>query len=207
MQNNCLKGKSIMKSKDRIIFEAFKLFCLKPYNQVTFADIEKATNLSRGAILYHFKSKENIFYNVIDTYVLNRNSIASIEQTKRENLHTFIPAFIENLKGNKQQMKKWGIKNMNMALLNIESNAYAFYPKMQEKAAKWHNEQLQIWQEVIANAAKNNEIRNDIDLKVLASFFEKIYIGLSFLSVPNPQGIKIEELQKDFDNLYRLLKI
>ncbi len=197
----------MMKSKDRIIFEAFKLFCLKPYNQVTFADIEKATNLSRGAILYHFKTKENIFYNVIDKYVLNRNSIASIENTKRERLQTFILAFIEHLKRNKQQMKKWGIKNMNMALLNIESNAYTFYPQMQEKAAVWYDEQLQIWQEVITNAAKNNEIRNDIDLNVLAGFFKKIYLGLSFLSIPKLQGIKIEELQKDFDNLYRLLKI
>ncbi len=195
-----------MKSKDRIIFEAFKLFCLKPYNQVTFADIEEATNLSRGAILYHFKAKENIFYNVIDKYVLNRNSIVSIEDTKKESLQTFIPAFIELLKNNKQQMKKWGIKNMNMALLNIESNAYAFYPKMQEKAAIWHNEQLQIWQEVITNAVNSNEIRDTIDTKVVAGFFEKIYIGLSFLSIPKLQGIEIAELQKDFDNLYRLLK-
>ncbi|PID57445.1 MAG: hypothetical protein CR986_08885 [Ignavibacteriae bacterium] len=196
-----------MKSKDRIIFEAFKLFCLKPYNQVTFADIEKATNLSRGAILYHFKTKENIFYSVINKYVLNRNSIAFIEKTKRENLQTFILAFIELLKRNKRQMKKWGIKNMNMALLNIESSAYAFYPQMQEKAVVWHDKQLQVWQEVIANAANNNEIRNDIDLKVFAGLFEKIYLGLSFLSISRLQGVEIEELQKDFDNLYRLLKI
>ncbi|PIE86353.1 MAG: hypothetical protein CSA05_00870 [Bacteroidia bacterium] len=196
-----------MKSKERIIFEAFKLFCLKPYNQVTFADIEKATNLSRGAILYHFKTKENIFYRVIEDYILNLNSIKSIEEEKRENLKLFIEAFIDFVKQNKLQMKKWGLKNMNLALLNIESNAYAFYPQMHEKSAVWHNEQLQIWQEVIANAAKNNEIRNDIDLNILADFFNKIYLGLSLLSVPNPQGIKIEELQKDFDNLYSLLKI
>ncbi len=196
-----------MKSKDRIIFEAFKLFCLKPYNQVTFADIEKATNLSRGAILYYFKAKENIFYRAIEDYILNGNSIKSIEEEKRKNLKLFIEAFIDFVRQNKLQMKKWGIKNMNMALLNIESNAYAFYPQMQEKTTVWNDEQLQIWQEVIANAVKNNEIRNDIDLNVLAGFFKKIYLGLSFLSIPKLQGIEIEELQKDFDSLYRLLKI
>ncbi len=196
-----------MKSKDRIIFEAFKLFCLKPYNQVTFADIEKATNLSRGAILYHFKAKENIFYRVIEDYILNLNSIKSIEEEKRKNLKLFINAFIDFVKQNKLQMKKWGLKNMNLALLNIESNAYAFYPEMQEKATEWYEEQLQIWQEVIANAVKNNEIRNDIDLNIVADFFNKIYLGLSLLSVPKLQGIEIDELQKDFDNLYYLLKI
>lgn len=195
-----------MKSKDRIIFEAFKLFCLKPYDQVIFSDIEKATNLSRGAILYHFKAKENIFYRVIEDYVLNRHSIQSIEEDKRENLKLFIDAFIDFVRQNKLQMKKWGVKNMNMALLHIESSAYTFYPEMQEKAAKWYNEELQVWQEVISNALKNNEIKNNINPKVIAQLFEKIYFGLSFLSVPKLQGIEIEELQEDFDSIYNLLK-
>ncbi len=195
-----------MKSKDRIIFEAFKLFCLKPYDQVKFSDIEKATNLSRGAILYHFKAKENIFYRAIEDYILNRNSIKSIEEEKRKNLKLFIDAFIDFARQNKLQMKKWGIKNMNMALLHVESSAYTFYPEMQEKAAKWYNEELQVWQEVIFNALKNNEIKNNINPKVVAQLFEKIYFGLSFLSVPKLQGIEIEELQEDFDSIYNLLK-
>ncbi len=195
-----------MKSKDRIIFEAFKLFCLKPYDQVKFSDIEKATNLSRGAILYHFKAKENIFYRAIEDYILNRNSIKSIEEEKRKNLKLFIDAFIDFARQNKLQMKKWGIKNMNMALLHVESSAYTFYPEMQEKAAKWYNEELQVWQEVITNALKNNEIKNNINPKVIAQLFEKIYFGLSFLSVPKLQGVEIEELQEDFDSIYNLLK-
>lgn len=195
-----------MKSKDRIIFEAFKLFCLKPYDQVTFADIEAVTNLSRGAILYHFKAKEIIFNRVIETYVLSTNSIAEIDVKKRTNLQEFINAFIEHLKGNKLQMKKWGIKNMNMGLLHIESSAYTFYPDMQDKARKWYNEQLEVWEIVLANAIESNEIRKDINVKVVANFFEKIYLGLSFFSVSNIQGIEIEELQKDFKYLYDLLK-
>ncbi len=136
MENN----KKDMKSKDRIIFEAFKFFCLKPYDQVTFTDIEEATNLSRGAILYHFKAKENIFYWVIDTYVLATNSVSSIEVAKREKLQTFITTFIEGVKENKLQMEKWGIKNMNLALLNIDASAFTFYPNMQEKAKEWYDE-------------------------------------------------------------------
>lgn len=195
-----------MKSKDRIIFEAFKLFCQKPYDQVTFADIEVATNLSRGAILYHFKAKEIIFNRVIETYVLSTNSITGIDIKKRENLQEFIIAFLEHLKTNKLQMKKWGIRNMNMALLHIESSAYTFYPDMQDKARKWYDEQLEVWEAVLANAVESNEVRKDINVKVVARFFEKIYFGLSFLSVPNIQGIEVEELQEDFQSLYEFLK-
>lgn len=195
-----------MKSKDRIIFEAFKLFCQKPYDQVTFADMEVATNLSRGAILYHFKAKEIIFNRVIETYVLSTNSITGIDIKKRENLQEFIIAFLEHLKTNKLQMKKWGIRNMNMALLHIESSAYTFYPDMQDKAKKWYDEQLEVWETVLANAAESNEIRTNINVKVIARLFETVYIGSSFLGVTNLQGIEIEELQEDFQSLYEFLK-
>lgn len=52
-------------TKKTIIVEAFKLFASKPYDQVTFADLEKATNLSRGAIMYHIKTKDNLFIEVM----------------------------------------------------------------------------------------------------------------------------------------------
>lgn len=195
-----------MKSKDRIIFEAFKLFCEKPYDQVTFADLEAATNLSRGAILYHFKAKENIFYRVIENYVLANNTITLINKEKRENLQEFIAEFIEQVKINKLEMKKWGIKNMNKALLHIESSAYAFYPEVKDKAEKWYIDQFNVWEEVISKAVKNREIRSDINITVIARLFEKVYFGLSFLSIPYIQGIEIEELQNDFREIYNLLK-
>ena len=47
-------------TKNRLLIEAFKLFAHKPYDRVTFADLEEVTGLSRGAILYHIKTKENL---------------------------------------------------------------------------------------------------------------------------------------------------
>ena len=52
-------------TKNRLLIEAFKLFAHKPYDRVTFADLEEVTGLSRGAILYHIKTKENLFLNVV----------------------------------------------------------------------------------------------------------------------------------------------
>jgi AcrR family transcriptional regulator len=40
-----------MGTKNFVFFEAFKLFSKKPYDQVTYSDLEQATGLSRGAIL------------------------------------------------------------------------------------------------------------------------------------------------------------
>lgn len=55
-------------SKQKILLESFKLFATKPFSDITFTDIEKVTGLSRGAILYHFKSKDEILASIIDRF-------------------------------------------------------------------------------------------------------------------------------------------
>lgn len=194
-----------MKSKDRIILEAFKLFCTKTYDQVTFSDLEKTTKLSRGAILYHFPSKENIFYEVINRYVLAEHAIKTIESSNKKNLFKFINSFIDKVAHEKKIMSDIGLNNMNLALLNIETNAYSFYPDMQKIAQDWYNEEFKIWEEVINNAISTKEIKN-IDKPTIARLFEKIYFGSSFLSIPLKNGIEPDELKKDLLFVYELLK-
>lgn len=64
-------------SKNKILLEAFKLFASKPFEKVTFADLEKATGLSRGAILYHIQTKENLFEMVLENLIFKRSTIVS----------------------------------------------------------------------------------------------------------------------------------
>ena len=40
-------GKS---TKDKLLIEAFKLFTSKPYDRVTFADLEQATEIGRAHV-------------------------------------------------------------------------------------------------------------------------------------------------------------
>lgn len=61
-------NKPVGKSRDIIVKEAFKLFLQKNVEKVTVPELEQATKLCRGAIFYHFKDKEAIFTEVIETY-------------------------------------------------------------------------------------------------------------------------------------------
>lgn len=194
-----------MKTKDRLILEAFKLFCSKPYDQVTFSDLEKVTGLSRGAVLYHFSAKENIFFQVIDTYIFATHSIASIPTHERQNLFSFIISFIDKVKKEKQKMNELGLDNMNLALLTIEASAFTFYPDMQNKANDWLKKEENIWKEVIDNAIANQEIKN-IDKDILSKLFQKIYLGCSYISATLPKGIDLDSLKDDFMFLYSAIK-
>lgn len=82
-------------SKQKILLESFKLFVSKSLSDITFSDIEKATNLSRGAILYHFKTKDQIFTEIVNQFILDKdNKLPVINQEKNlwENIEFFIDA-------------------------------------------------------------------------------------------------------------------
>lgn len=83
-------------TKRRLLIEAFKLFALRPYDRVTLADLENATGLSRGAILYHIKTKENLFLNVVNKFVFERNGVSNLPEKFHSNLKLFITHFVES---------------------------------------------------------------------------------------------------------------
>ena len=108
-------------SKQKILLESFKLFATKPFSDITFTDIEKVTGLSRGAILYHFKSKDEILASIIDRFIINKEyDLPTIDVSKSmwDNIKNFIAV--------KQRQQEFftsiGIQNINRAFIYIAAN-------------------------------------------------------------------------------------
>ena len=55
-----------MNLKDKIIKESLKLFSLKGFLSTSLQDILTAANTSKGGFYNHFKSKEDLFFQVLD---------------------------------------------------------------------------------------------------------------------------------------------
>ena len=56
-----MKGTKGSETKALIREAAFKLFLTKEYNMVPLKEIEKRLNLSRGCMIYHYPSKQELF--------------------------------------------------------------------------------------------------------------------------------------------------
>ncbi len=56
----------MMSLKEKIILESLKLFSLKGFFSTSLQDILQAANTSKGGFYNHFKSKEDLFYAVLD---------------------------------------------------------------------------------------------------------------------------------------------
>ena len=70
-----MKGTKGTETKALIRETAFKLFLTKEYNMVPLKDIEQSLNLSRGCMSYHYPTKQELFMDVIDQYILRKQDI------------------------------------------------------------------------------------------------------------------------------------
>ena len=199
----------LSKTKCAVLLEAFKQFATKPYDQVTFTELESSTGLSRGAILYHIKNKENLFRCVIDDYVLSKSILTATFESEIKNysLWNFIQKFIEVCTEDKNELKEMGIANPNLAMLTIEIAAFYYYPMMREKAEEWYENDLAIWVNVLEKAIKEKEIKEDIDIKLTANLFTNIYLGTSHSGISKIKGYDINLIKKEFQFIYNTIKI
>lgn len=62
-------------TKEMIIDEARAQFIEKDFHQVSMRSIAKKLGCSHGAIYYHFKNKDELFYEIIDGYFAELNRL------------------------------------------------------------------------------------------------------------------------------------
>jgi len=198
-------NKIVMKqdTKDLILKESFKLFAWKRYEQVTVSDLERVTKLTRGAIFYYMKNKEHLFTEVLDKYMLVRNTPQIDEQTT---LLLYIDLFLEQIKKSKKQMGLLGVRNMNFAYANIANQAIYYYPEFVKLAKEKENEELKSWIKVLCNAVQSGEIVNTIDVELIANIFQLMYTGLCNKGIILAEGIDLDETHKSFLSIYSLIK-
>lgn len=184
-------------TKKKLLLQSFVLFSTKPYDKVTFSDIEKVSGLSRGAVLYHFASKQEIFNAVIETSLLNRSLFLDLPIKENNPLENFILDFIKNYSSAIKEMVKCGIKNMNLAYYNIESQALYFYNQYDKLSRQMRSTEVKIWTMVIKKAQEKNEIKNNINPESLATLFLDTYYGYTFAAAKEEKDCDSDCLLKE----------
>lgn len=192
-------------NKKKILLESFKLFASKPFGEVSYSEIQKATGLSRGAILYHVQSKENLFNLVLHKLIFERNSISQFDTHQK--LWDNIVAYIEEREREQNEFKEMGIENINKAFINIECAGFYFQEKMHDLAVKWITSELNFWNKLIKRAIDNNEIVDNIDIDKEARLFLNVFLGASYVGIGLPLGYDLKLLKEDFRYLYDKIKL
>lgn len=157
-----------LKSKKDIIEKSFALFLEKGYKNVTIINIMEATQLSKGAIYHHFKSKEEIYLATLDRYYFNLLQTETFNDSTgdfRKDIQ-FLSGFVANLFGSIESIGPGG---MNFPIRNFFS--YQLESEKNDEIRAKISESVVIYRQVVKNlvlaAKRRKELSEEVDAEIL----------------------------------------
>ena len=172
--------------KEELFNATFRLFILHGYDGVSLGDIEKATGMSRGAIFHYADSKLDLFRQVVEQYVLDRQSIdMKIRVGEDPTLREFIDAYIDGVKRTMTElMTLMGegvtLAECSRAYLSIIQQIAVLLPELSERQQRSITREQQVWHQVLSRAVERGEVRSDIDTELMAQTFIALFYGRAY---------------------------
>lgn len=210
-KKNIMKGTKGSETKALIRETAFKQFLTKDYSMVPLKDIEKSLNLSRGCMSYHYPTKQELFIDVIDQYILRKQDVDNKLQTsKAMSLYEFIEHYIVDVERTMNYLTQFILPeaktNGTRAYMNLILQAEKFYPNFTKETTIITQKELLLWERILKQAQNEGEINKQYDCRYLAKLFKYLFFGQSYNDALE-NGLNIPELKKQFIFIYNLIKI
>ena len=196
--------------KEELFNATFRLFILHGYDGVSLGDIEKATGMSRGAIFHYADSKLDLFRQVVEQYILDRQSIdMKIRVGKDPSLREFIDAYIDGVKRTMRELMMLigegvTLAECSRAYLSIIQQIAVLLPDLSERQQQSITREQQVWHQVIVRAVERGEVQPDIDMELMAQTFIALFYGRAYRdSLTN--GLDADLLKRQMLQLYEAI--
>lgn len=191
-------------TREFIIDEAYKLFLNHSYEAVSISVISDAIGFTKGALYHHFKNKEELFRAVIDTHfplqtvVVDRANISLKEYTNVCINHT--EEILRALFTDDQEF-------IPVNYLSLIADCFRHYEGFIEQKNQVLTDFINQTEEILRNAIKRGEVRENIDVPVIALYYFSLSIGLAGdLIRNNSVNSAVKSLTAQLNQLYELLK-
>ena len=175
------------KSHKRELFRvAFKMFILKSFDGVSIPDIEKATGFTRGTIFHYADTKLDLFRQVVEYYVLERQDIdRKIQVADDCTLRQFIDTYVKGVEQTMETLHEIigmdvPMRDCSRAYLNMTSQVSVLLPEVHKAFLNAMAKEERLWMEVIARGVENGELRNDVEPAILAKIMMSLFYGRAF---------------------------
>lgn len=175
-------NKPIEKSRDLILKEAFKLFLQKNIEKVTVPELERVTKLQRGAIFYHFKDKEAIFKEAIDTYFFSPlNIFHPLRPEQAYSLDEYWKQKMEHLDRISAWFKKERVAfNPYFSFFHLAGQANLIIPSFRERMVELIESDRLYWKQVtLSDNTFNNKV---LDFDKIEKACRNAYIGQCYVA-------------------------
>ena len=184
----------LINTKEKILEVAFVLFLNKGYDSVSISEIKKEANVGSGTIYNYFKSKEDLYDEVLNKYLINLfyifiENIKNFNGNTKEKLIFLNTEFLTSEESNKYLH----LKHVNYTFKEIDYRKLHFlyiaglqhHKSIKDKTEKFATDINKLLNEIIIQGKLNNEIREDLDEKEIVPFILSTFSGIYFLWLNN----------------------
>ena len=200
------------KSHKRELFRvAFKMFILKSFDGVSIPDIEKATGFTRGTIFHYADTKLDLFRQVVEYYVLERQDIERKIQVADDcTLRQFIDTYAKGVERTMEALHEIvgmdvPMRDCSRAYLNMMSQMSVLLPEIHKTFLNAMAKEEKLWMEVIGRGVENGELRSDVQPAILAKIMMSLFYGRAFQdSLIN--GMEPKLLKEEMLAVYEMVK-
>ncbi|NHB67560.1 TetR/AcrR family transcriptional regulator [Perlabentimonas gracilis] len=168
------------KTKDFILFEAFRLFLEKGYDKVSMNELVRVSGLSKGAFYHYFPSKEELFREAITTHFIAGIG-EGIPPAKQGD--SLLESLIGIIDSKAQAYKKMLEMNKNSNFFNLLFQAVSMFPEFRtdlKRGSLLEEDKLAL---LFEKALAGGEIKTPITSRKLAQMYAAMLDGMELHAV------------------------
>lgn len=190
-------------TKKHIIINASKLFLQKNFKEVTMKEIVENTGLSKGAFYHYFKSKEQLFLEVLDFFF--QTSARNYENYSKDSLYQFYNDYIqETILLTRSYLdnfdKEFSDNAITLNYFTLMFDALKLFPEFRERALQGFSKELNYWADAVERARKSGEIKSDMSDREIGEIFMYLSDGVGMHMIM--RGADLDNMVKPFHHLW-----
>lgn len=193
-------------NRDYIVSKAFEQYLLRGYSGVSISVLQEQLGIGRATLYYYFKDKSALFCAVIDKYFVEAME-QTLDMPDTVLLNRMVESRLDMLHAKCAHLHT--IENPQVVLSNYSSLllvALMKYTGYREKIEALRQRAIDLWAKAIRNSIVHGEVRADINIDVVASFF--VNIKDSYESGLNTNFVDDARfVETSYKYLYDLIKV
>lgn len=193
-------------TRQQIIETAFLLFLKKGFKAVRLSDIERAAGITRGTFYYHFTNKEEVVKEGLHTYYALLNNQRTEEFERISTLREYVDLTIRKLTEiDNYTARTFSSEIPEILCLSLIVEVIALFPELKKVVMVSKMLRLSKLEQLILNAKRNGELRDDVDISILAKNLLNISVGvINYLIMRQDVSYALSAVRSQYEQLYSL---
>ncbi|QNM98344.1 TetR/AcrR family transcriptional regulator [Chitinimonas koreensis] len=194
-------GPEPVDTRDRILDAAARVFAQKSFLGASLDEVAADAGLTKGAVYWHFKSKSDLFFALLDSrfqqeydvHVPEALALESVQRDQKEGLKALLSSVLGRVK-----------EDPDWPRLLLEFMGQARTPEVRERLASAYQDSYRLSAGLIAQQHQLRRQQPPAEPELMALFWSALMDGLILAWLINPERIDLDALMpRIVDMLWR----